>query len=173
MANEGGGRVSNVTIPDVAIHVRKGDLPRYVNQTYAQLIRALYPRSVHLFSENAHDADAVYKQVLQANVPARKIHFMHSMSTVSSWLAMAHARALVAHTSSFSVSASIVADHFVFVGEEQPAAGRYDDNRLYCSLGPWWYSTSYGSTACVDTTRHRHSTQTQAAQSPYHNLTTT
>ena len=78
----GVSKVSNVTIPDVAIHVRKGDSPRHVNQTYAPLIRALYPRSVHLFSENAHEADEVYTQVRQANVPAEKIHIVHSMSTV-------------------------------------------------------------------------------------------
>lgn len=49
---------------DIAIHIRKGDFPRKVSKTYAEVIDVLFPNvTLDVFTENPEEATEVMLQL--------------------------------------------------------------------------------------------------------------
>jgi len=131
---------------DIAVHIRKGDLPRKVSSKYGELVNSLYPRGeVTLFLEYKGDGRQVAEQL--KNHTVREVDG-NAEGSLTAWLMMRSANVLIQHDSSFSGSAALARHGIVFSQKEKPQDGRYDDNQFVCKFKSWWWSIGHGTRTC-------------------------
>jgi len=135
---------------DVAVHVRKGDLPRETATDYAAVLEKIaHGEAIDFFVEFKGDSKAIQAQLCANHVCHE--HDNKDISTVDAWLAMRGARhALLVHDSSFSVSAHLARHGLTVAQYRRPQGGRYDGNTFECRLRntSWWWTYEHGSSDC-------------------------
>mmetsp|Transcript_18946 Transcript_18946/g.46927 ORF Transcript_18946/g.46927 Transcript_18946/m.46927 type:complete len:462 (+) Transcript_18946:103-1488(+) len=138
----------NIPTLDVAIHLRKGDFPRYVPETYTNVIDGFFPFvPLDIFTENSGEASELLMQLNRTH----EVRIHEGGDAAEDWLKMAKARVLFVHESSFSISASIASEGIIFSQEQKPYQGRYDNHYFPCRLKKdgWWVSTGlHGNPVC-------------------------
>jgi len=136
----------NLTAPSVALHIRKGDFPREISDTYLDVMNQHFPGAkIDLFTEFAGESSEIVQQLKESHDIVSHI----GGDALDTWLQMATAEVLFVHQSSYSLSAAVASRGVIFSQTQKPMSGRYDGQVFTCpTVGGWWISYGHGVTAC-------------------------
>ena len=135
-----------IEAPDIALHIRKGDLPREISDTYTQVMARHFPGArIRVFTEFNGDSNEILQQLGKNH----ELEIVEGGDALDVWLQMARAKVLFIHQSSYSDSAAIASEGIVFSQVQKPQEGRYDGQTFFCpTVGGWWISYGHGTTHC-------------------------